>query len=159
MNARIFGCEKFKRLSFEAGDRALTEREQVFLRKHRAVCPECVLMEDQSVSALDVLRSVALDAQVSPLFEERVLRRLKVSKTRDSLRYWSPALVGAGIAGIVIFTALQMVATTVSQPGFKSNTAEGSLIRKRSELPLILLDDRPSATQIDSVKRVTSVSR
>ncbi len=145
MKSRLFGCGKFRRLSSEAADRILSAKEQMFLEKHRIVCIDCVRIEDQSVSALNMLRSVTLEAQVAPMFEERVIRRLRVSKTRASLRYWSPAFVGAGIAFIAIFSALQMVESTALQPGFKSAMSAKDL-KSRAELPLLVLE-RPAPSQ------------
>jgi len=139
MNWRLFGCDKFRWLSSESADRQLTPQEINFLDKHRAVCIECVRIEDQSATALDMLRSITLEAQPNPMFEERVLRRLKVSRARESFRYWSPSIIGAGIACVAIFSALQIVATGSKLPGLSSPNAQG--IRSRTtNLPTLILD-------------------
>ncbi|AIE87115.1 hypothetical protein OP10G_3747 [Fimbriimonas ginsengisoli Gsoil 348] len=48
------------------------------------------------------------------MFEDRVIRRLRVQTVRESLNYWSPALVGAGIACVALFVALHLAATPAS---------------------------------------------
>jgi len=52
-----------------------------------------------------------LEPDITPMFEDRVIRRLKVQQVKESLNYWSPALVGAGIACIVIFVTLHLAAS------------------------------------------------
>lgn len=140
MTWRLFGCEKFRWLSSESADRQLNPKEIKFLEKHRAVCIECVRAEDQSASALNMLRSITLEAEASPAFEDRVLRRLKVSRARESFRYWSPSFVGAGIACVAIFSALQIVATGSTKPTINAPNATGYIGKPRSEaLPVLLL--------------------
>ena len=50
-----------------------------------------------------------LEPEVAPMFEDRVIRRLKVQQVKESLNYWSPALIGACIASVVIFVTLHLV--------------------------------------------------
>jgi hypothetical protein len=57
-----------------------------------------------------MLRAAALEPEVAPMFEDRVIRRLKVQNVRESLNYWTPALVGAGIACVALFVALHLAA-------------------------------------------------
>lgn len=59
-----------------------------------------------------MLRLAALEPEIQPMFEDRVIRRLKVRQVKESLNYWSPALVGAGIACIVLFVTLHLAAST-----------------------------------------------
>ena len=140
MKSRIFGCSKFKRVAFEAADRILSEREESFLEKHRSVCPNCMRIEMQSATALNSLRSVTLEATPDPMFEERVLRRLRVSKSREGFRTWSPAIVGASIACIAIVSALQMVSVTSNTPAFRSHGEDAMRLKSRTDAPLLLLD-------------------
>jgi hypothetical protein len=49
-----------------------------------------------------------LEPEIAPMFEDRVIRRLKVQQVKESLNYWLPALVGAGIACVVIFVTLHL---------------------------------------------------
>lgn len=150
MNIKIFGCEKFHRLSCESADRELSPKEAAFLDKHRMVCIDCVRYEDQAAVALSVLRSVVMEADVNPLFEERVMRRLRVSRAHDSLRYWSPALVGAGIACVAIFSALQIATVTHALPGLSSKTGESRLIHPSSDaLPRLLLERSRASSSSD----------
>ena len=108
MNYRLFGCKKFIRLSSEQADRTLTEREDRFLSRHREVCVDCRKAEVTTSCALNMLRMATLEPEEAPMFEDRVIRKLKVQQVRESLNYWSPALVGAGIACGVIFVTLHL---------------------------------------------------
>jgi hypothetical protein len=60
-----------------------------------------------------MLRAAALDPEVAPMFEDRVIRRLRVQSVRESLNYWSPALVGALIACTALFVALHLASAPV----------------------------------------------
>lgn len=142
MKSRLFGCRRFRRLSWEASDRILSERELMFLDRHRAVCLPCVSAERQGVQAFDALRSIALDAHPTPMFSERVIRKVRVSRARERVRYLSPALVGAGIACVVMFAALQtlQIASSTGIPPFRAGHAGARLIR-HSELPRLDVPD------------------
>lgn len=113
---RLFGCGKFKRLASEQLDRQLTPREEVFLHRHRRACDECHDLQSQSSLALNFLRASAIEVDVHPQFEERVIRKLRVQTTRESLRYWSPAAAGACIAGLAVVAALQMITRSAELP-------------------------------------------
>jgi hypothetical protein len=104
-------CKRFKRLWNEQDERSLTRRESRFLDAHRCACQECQGFEASTASALGMLRMASMDAQVSPGFDDRVLRRAKVQTVRQSLKYWSPAFVGGAIACIALVAALQIAAT------------------------------------------------
>ena len=95
--------------------------------------------------ALDFLRSATLQPTVSPHFEERVLRRLRVYRVRDSWLYWSPAVSGAVIAGFTFVAAMQLVTASPSLPVFRHRGQEARLLNiSRNDLPLLLLE--PSAS-------------
>lgn len=107
---RVFGCAKFKRLTNAELDGDLSARERQFLDRHRDVCTDCRSIESQGSLALNFLRASAIDdVEVSDNFDERVLRRLRVQTTRESLGYWSPAVAGAFVAGLAVIAALQMI--------------------------------------------------
>ncbi len=86
-----------------------------------------------------MLRMAALEPEIEPMFEDRVIRRLKVQQVKESLNYWSPALVGAGIACIVIFVTLQMVASPVQMK--RAHMPDGEA--KRESAPKLELDFVP----------------
>jgi hypothetical protein len=119
MNFRLFGCGKFSRLISERDDRRLKPSEERFLERHRYVCVDCRRSERASDCALNMLRAATLEPEVAPTFEDRVLRRLRVQTVRESLNYWSPAFIGAGIACIALFVALHLAAS----PSQASRTA------------------------------------
>lgn len=113
---RVFGCSRFRRLASEELDREVSPREHVFMVKHRAACPACREAESQSSLALNFLRSAALEVEVHPQFDERVIRKLRVQRTRESIRYWSPAVAGGFIAGLAVIAALQMITRSAELP-------------------------------------------
>ncbi len=106
------------------------------------------MKEAQSTTALNMLRMAAIDEDepifesglVESHFDERVMRRLQIQNARESVRYWSPAFVGAAIAGLIILTALQLVSVHPTMPS--STRPDGSAFRSSSErLPSFDLDE------------------
>ncbi|MDR3690190.1 MAG: hypothetical protein P4L46_12475 [Fimbriimonas sp.] len=130
MNVRLFGCKKFIRLSNEQADRSLSVPEERFLDKHRRVCSECRKAEVSASYALNMLRLATLEPEVAPMFEDRVLRRLKVQQVKESLNYWSPALLGAGLACAVIFVTLHLA----TEPG-QAQRAKLPLAQSKNSAP------------------------
>ena len=106
-------CNRYRKLWDDCDARELRKDEQEFLNQHRTICQECRAFEESASLSLDVLRAATLEPIVSPSFDERVLRRVRVQTVRESLSYWSPALVGAGIACVAIFATLQIAAMPV----------------------------------------------
>lgn len=107
-------CQRFSRLSSEAEDRDLNLSEQSFLDTHRDECEACRESSMSSSFALDMLRGAAFtdeEIEVSPMFDERVIRMVRLNSVRNRLTYWSPAAVGAGIACIALFAMLHVAAT------------------------------------------------
>ena len=123
---RVFGCRKFNRLASEQVDRELNATEVSFMEAHRNACPPCRASETTSSLALNMLRGACLDVQVSENFDERVIRRLHVQTGRESIRYWSPAVAGAFVAGLAVVAALQIITRTseirhLNIPGAEAN--------------------------------------
>lgn len=132
MSVRIFGCRKFLRLSNEAADRELNPREEAFLSRHRDVCEACRSTEVESRMALNMLRNACMEVEVQPHFDERVIRRFRTQSVKESLGYWSPALIGAVVAGVCLMAALSLVshngaAPRASLPGGEASRFEPKL--------------------------------
>src|SRR5947208_10032822 len=125
---RVFGCAKFRRLANDALDRDLSYHEEAFMAKHRHACDECNQFQSQSCLALNFLRAATIEVDVHPMFEERVIRKLRVQTTRESLRYWSPAVAGAFIAGLAVVAALQIVTRSAELPHVRLPGSESRLI-------------------------------
>ena len=106
-------CKRFRKLWNDGDGRELETDELSFVNQHRQMCEECREFEMSASFSLGVLREATLDPVVSESFDDRVLRRVRVQTVRESLGYWSPALVGAGIACVAIFAALQIAAMPV----------------------------------------------
>ena len=111
-------CERFSRLASEAEDRDLKPSEQRFMEAHRDECAPCRQVEMSSACALNMLRGMSYsdeDLDISPAFDERIIRKVRLNSVREGLRYWSPAAIGAGIACVALFAALH-AATRISRP-------------------------------------------
>jgi len=137
---RVFGCRKFKRLASEAFDRDLRPQEDAFLQKHRQACAECSAFQHQSSLALNFLRAATIDVDVHPMFEERVIRKLRVQTTRESLRYWSPAVAGAFIAGLAVVAALQIITRSAEIPPVRLPGGEARRITLSKSKPALGLN-------------------
>lgn len=117
-------CKRFQRLSLEDHDRPLAPRESEFLATHRRACASCRLAETQGALALSMLRMAAIDPEPTPLFEERVLRRYRVRTVHQSLSFWSPAIIGACVASVLVLAALQIVSNSSKLPSLRTPGAE-----------------------------------
>ena len=135
---RIFGCKKFIRLTSEQEDRDLNPTEERVLSRHREVCEECAQVARTTSNALNMLRLAAMEPEVEPMFEDRVIRKLKVQQVKESLNYWSPALVGAAIACAVIFVTLHLASSPTQMKRANLNSNEA-----RRETPRLELDQPP----------------
>jgi hypothetical protein len=117
MKIRLFGCRKFGRLLNEREDRCLTVSEEMFLVRHRSACDYCRCQESASQLSLNMLRAATMDVSPGRAFDERVLRRVRIVRVRESLSYWSPALLGSAIACMALLVTLHLLST----PGGKAN--------------------------------------
>ena len=117
-------CRRFQRLAREDHDRVLTAREDEFMIKHRRSCTSCRLAETQGALALSMLRMAAIDAEPGPLFEQRVLRRYRIQIVHESLNFWSPAIIGACVAGVLVLAALQIVSNSSRLPAIRAPGTE-----------------------------------
>jgi hypothetical protein len=79
-----------------------------------------------------MLRMATLEPEVAPMFEDRVIRRLQVQQVKESLNYWSPALIGACIASIVVFVTLHLVSTPskLDRAHLPNGEARSELVQK-----------------------------
>jgi len=113
------------------------------MSNHRELCSDCRREEMHGACALNMLRMTAVEEEEvypSLVFEERVIRRLKVQTARDSVRYWSPAFMGAAIAGLTVLAALQLVSNRQFMPREANPYGEVKLERPQGRLPLFDLD-------------------
>ena len=134
------GCRRFQRLLSEREDRDLLDTEQQFLGMHRASCPECRWLEAVGALSLNMLREAVLEPEIDPSFDQRVLRRVRVAYARGTWSYWSPALIGAGIACAAILSAFQLLAP--SERSIYRGPGEARMYREQP-LPTLDLGDRP----------------
>lgn len=110
MRFRVFGCRKFGHLLSEREDRELTRSEEHFLDRHRVVCDGCRREEAAARRSLNMLRAAALDVSPGKGFDERLMRRIRVHRVRESIGYWSPALFGSAIACMSLLVMLHLLA-------------------------------------------------
>lgn len=140
------GCSRFHKFVTEELDRPLSPKEEAFVSRHRESCGDCKDLQAQSSLAMNFLRAAAIDVSVTPAFEERVIRRLKVETTRESLRYWSPAVAGAFVAGLAVVAALQIITRSAEIPSVRFPGAESRRIaspKSNPELDRILKTHLP----------------
>ncbi len=70
--------------------------------------PELAALFEAETSAVDALRTADEGYDPGEAFNTKVLRRWRVEQNRG-IAYWSPALIGAGVAALAILAALQMI--------------------------------------------------
>ena len=137
-------CKRFRRLYNEGDVRDLTREERQFVEEHRDMCDECREFESSAFSSLSMLRDATMEPEVSLAFDDRVIRLVKVQSVRSRLGYWSPALVGAGIACVAIFAALQIAATPAKMNKSHLPDGEARLNRAADQpLPSLILPEKP----------------
>jgi hypothetical protein len=143
-----FACKRFQKLWNEQDGRILSRSEQSFLDTHRAACPDCAEFEHSTDDAMQLLRSAALEPEVSVGFDDRVVRKVKVQSVRESIGYWSPALIGAGIACVAVIATLQIAATPVQ---LKSATLPAGEAKRDADhdrpIPNLILEEKPNLDQ------------
>jgi hypothetical protein len=127
LGTRLFGCGKFKWLCIERFDRDLSEKENRFYRMHRDVCFVCLRYEQQATNAMNLVGCAAIEPEISPTFNEDVVLKFRAQRKRAALTYWSPALAGAAVAGVVLATALQIITRSSELPQFNNPRGEARL--------------------------------
>lgn len=135
-------CRKFSRLSDQGRDRELTPGEHGFLSSHRLGCVDCAAREDQTDSAMAELRDITLEAEPSAGFDERLMKAYREGRNPTGFGYWSPAVMGAAIAGIAVLCALTIVSRTAESPIRHDPNGAAFLIRQGSnhQFPNLNLD-------------------
>jgi hypothetical protein len=137
-----FGCFRFHRLWDTRDERDLTSGEERFIENHVAACHQCSEFAETASTALNLLREAALEPEVSLSFDDRVIRKVRVQTVRESLGYWSPALVGGLIACVAVFATLQIAATPVQLREANLPIGEARReIKNDGPLPSLILHD------------------
>lgn len=126
-------CRKLRRLRRKETIGSLTPFEEQWCEQHLRECPECGEEELAGKHALEALRNAASEVEVSAEFDANLVRRIRLDKSVRTFAYWSPAFVGAALAGIA---ALALVQVLSSKPAPRPPLLEGREA-KRSELPVI----------------------
>lgn len=140
-------CRKFSRLVNEREDRDLSLSERAFFESHLDVCPRCSAIAGTNELVLSVLRDASLDPEPSAQFDERVLRRVQIQFHRDGFRYWSPALIGAGIACIAILSFVHLAASPNQIPSTNHPVGEARRLKSERNQPTLELDRVPTLTR------------
>ncbi|MBS1718024.1 MAG: hypothetical protein JSS72_09875 [Armatimonadetes bacterium] len=142
LSKRVFGCSKFRYLASEARDILLSPKNRAFMDRHRAVCDECAAYENDLYCGLNFLGTYNLDVDLDGTrFVNRVMRRLHIFRARDTLRYWSPALMGAGIAAITIMLTIHLVVQGAISPQY-SGSSFASTHKSNKLFPLLNLQSQ-----------------
>lgn len=140
-------CQRFSHLLSESQDRDLSAREQKFMDQHREACSECRVQDEATDDCFAFLRMSAIEPDPLPAsFDERIVRLVKLETKRNGFGYWSPALLGAGVACVAIFAALHVAATPV-KPDVAKPDASQARNTVKSAYPRLELDRVPQFRQ------------
>jgi predicted anti-sigma-YlaC factor YlaD len=141
---RASRCRRFRALHEVRESEPLTVVDSSFFETHLASCESCREFDASAATALSLLRTAALEPEISQGFEDRVIRKLKVQTGRESFNYWSPALVGAAIACVAIFATLQLAATPVQMEQARIANGEARRMDKQDDRhPSLVLEQAP----------------
>ncbi len=69
-----------------------------------------------------------IEPELTPNFSERVIRRWHVNSVQDSVRFWSPAFIGAVVAALLVLASLQLVSRSTQLPMVNLNGHEARRI-------------------------------
>ena len=149
MKSKFFGCGKYEFLTVKLYDDELSTKELAFVERHEVQCATCRKEQALAEEGFNLLRGLVMEPQeVSDGFEDRILRRYRVAKGRESVRYWSPALAGAVVGGLILISALQLISNSGVVPVHRDSgsvglyfPAENGLDSNRHEddlLPLVI---------------------
>lgn len=119
-------CSRFRRLSNHSLDKELASDEGAFLVEHASKCAFCSEYHNSNELIFE-LRGFDLGASVSDTFDRRVIRKLNIQIVQESLRFWSPALIGAAIAGIAFLAIIQSVVQPKQMPAFVPGVTEARI--------------------------------
>lgn len=109
---KSFACRKFELLAFKEDEQDLSAKELLFMQNHETVCESCRMERRADSLGLSLLREAAApedEFEDSSSFEDRIIRNLTLANRRDTWRYWWPAGLGAAIAALAAFAAMQLV--------------------------------------------------
>jgi len=90
-----------------------------------------------------MLRTAALEPELPPNFNERVIRRWRVRSVQESIRFWSPAFIGAFVAALLLLASLQLVSRSAQLPTVNLNGHEARKISLQDPIfPNIIEESR-----------------
>ncbi len=122
--------DRFLKLMHERRDRELREDEQSFFSDFLDKEPEKLASAEDGAKCLNLLQNCTIEPELDSAFDERVLRRARLERSRGGLRYWAPAVMAGGIACLVLLTALQMVLKTSPPLTNPYQAVESRLVRE-----------------------------
>jgi hypothetical protein len=130
----LFDRMRFTRLKRTKLSRELSAKEEVNWDELIQRNPTMKANERDESLSLNLLRDASPEPVVSARFTETAVRKIRLDARRNSLSYWSPALVGAGIAALACLTIFQLLSSSPSssRPGMKNESA--SLLRSSSPI-------------------------
>ena len=84
--------------------------------------------DDVLAQAMSSLRGAALDSTPSERFDRDLIRRARVGRVKDGLRYWLPGLIGAVTASVIVLLMISQLEAGARWPF--SRTTEGGTARR-----------------------------
>lgn len=126
MKSRLFGCGRYEYLAVKLQDNELSATELAFFEHHEDLCPSCRKEQELVQEGLNLLRGLVMEPhEVSDGFQDRIVRRFRVQRGRESIGYWSPALAGAVVGGLILISALQLISNSGVVPVYRDSGSVG----------------------------------
>ncbi|RYG37713.1 hypothetical protein EON81_05840 [bacterium] len=102
------------------------------------------MTQEAADEAFSCLRDNAIEDTTGGFkFETRLLRRYRVQKAKDGVRYWMPAFAGAAAASLALFAAL----TLLNQPHEVKPGGMPASEARRMPAPTLELSKVPNLAQ------------
>jgi hypothetical protein len=98
-----------RELWVESESRELSEKDSDRLARLSDEMPMLTEALRAESMTMNLLRSEAETPELSDDFNRRTLRIWQVERERGRLRYWTPALCGAAVTALALFTVLQLI--------------------------------------------------
>jgi hypothetical protein len=84
--------------------------------------------DDVLAQAMSSLRGASIDSTPSERFDRDLLRKARVGRVKDGIRYWLPGLIGAVTASVIVLLMISQVEAGAKWPF--SRNPEASTARR-----------------------------
>ena len=102
-------CARYRRLKLLSEDGRTSPRQEAYVVDHEQTCSKCTAEHSLTESAMEYLRTSAIEPTPDPTFESRFIRRWRVERRSRVVSYWMPAVVGAVVASVALLAVIQIL--------------------------------------------------